>query len=137
VPCRGVEGRLNGESHRVGRPEWTGELDVGLAPALRQGLDEAEARGESVIALMDANQVLALFTEIYGFPLTLHLLSGRLRSRYPELDLFSHDAGHLLQTLLGWKGDPHVNPMHLLSNGLIFGGFIPLASASSVYSLPL
>jgi Cu2+-exporting ATPase len=69
VPCRGVEGRLNGESHRVGRPEWAGELDVGLAPALRQGLDEAEARGESVIALMDANQVLALFTEIYGFPL--------------------------------------------------------------------
>jgi protein-S-isoprenylcysteine O-methyltransferase Ste14 len=34
--------------------------------------------------------------------------------------------------LLGWKGDPHVNPLHLLSNGLIFGGFILLASAWQV-----
>jgi protein-S-isoprenylcysteine O-methyltransferase Ste14 len=52
-----------------------------------------------------------------------------LGSRYPGLDVFSHDAGHLWQTLLGWKGDPHFNPLHLLSNGLIFGGFILLASA--------
>ena len=76
-----------------------------------------------------AGFLLALFTEMYGFPLTLYLLSGWLGSRYPELELFSHDAGHLWQTLLGWKGDPHFNPMHLLSNGLIFGGFILLASA--------
>jgi protein-S-isoprenylcysteine O-methyltransferase Ste14 len=76
-----------------------------------------------------AGFLVALFTEMYGFPLTLYLLSGWLGSRYPELELFSHDAGHLWQTLLGWKGDPHFNPMHLLSNGLIFGGFILLASA--------
>jgi protein-S-isoprenylcysteine O-methyltransferase Ste14 len=73
--------------------------------------------------------LVALFTEMYGFPLTLYLLSGWLGSRYRGLDLFSHDAGHLWQTLLGWKGDPHFNPLHLLSNGLIFGGFILLASA--------
>ncbi|HXH13331.1 MAG TPA: isoprenylcysteine carboxylmethyltransferase family protein [Alphaproteobacteria bacterium] len=76
-----------------------------------------------------AGFLVALFTEMYGFPLTLYLLSGWLGSRYPGLDFFSHDAGHLWQTLLGWKGDPHVNPLHLLSNGLIFGGFILLASA--------
>jgi protein-S-isoprenylcysteine O-methyltransferase Ste14 len=73
--------------------------------------------------------LVALFTEMYGFPLTIYLLSGWLSSRYPGLDLFSHEAGHLWQALLGWKGDPHLNPLHLLSNGLIFGGFILLASA--------
>jgi protein-S-isoprenylcysteine O-methyltransferase Ste14 len=73
--------------------------------------------------------LVALFSEMYGFPLTLYLLSGWLGSRYPGLDLFSRDAGHLWHTLLGWKGNPHLDPLHLLSNGLIFGGFILLASA--------
>ena len=61
VPGRGVEGRLGGTPYRVGRPEWVLELGLEVRPALRQGLSEAEARGESVIALMDSDQVLALF----------------------------------------------------------------------------
>ena len=73
--------------------------------------------------------IIALFTEMYGFPLTIYLISGWLGSRYPQLDLLSHDAGHLWATLLGLKGDPHSNPLHLLSNVFIFGGFIALASA--------
>jgi protein-S-isoprenylcysteine O-methyltransferase Ste14 len=73
--------------------------------------------------------LVALFTGMYGFPLTIYLLSGWLSSRYPGLDLFSHEAGHLWETLLGWRGDPHFNPVHLLSNVLIGGGFILLASA--------
>jgi protein-S-isoprenylcysteine O-methyltransferase Ste14 len=73
--------------------------------------------------------LVALFTEMYGFPLTIYLLSGWLSRRYLGLDLFSHEAGHLWETLLGWRGDPHFNPVHLLSNVLIGGGFILLASA--------
>jgi protein-S-isoprenylcysteine O-methyltransferase Ste14 len=73
--------------------------------------------------------LVALFTEMYGFPLTIYLLSGWLGSRYPGLDLFSHEAGHLWETLLGWRGDPHLNPVHLLSKVLIGGGFILLAAA--------
>ena len=73
--------------------------------------------------------VVALFTEMYGFPLTIYLLSGWLGTRYPQLDLLSHDAGHLWNTLLGWKGDPHLDPLHLLSNLLIAAGFIWLSSA--------
>lgn len=76
--------------------------------------------------------LVALFTEMYGFPLTIYLLSGWLTSQYPGINLLSHDNGHLLQTLLGWKGDPHFSPLHLLSDGLIGGGFILLAAAWDV-----
>ena len=76
--------------------------------------------------------LVALFVEMYGFPLTIYLLSGWLGRRYPGLDLRSHDSGHLWETLFGWKGDPHMNPLHLLSYVLIFGGFLLLAGAWDV-----
>lgn len=73
--------------------------------------------------------LVALFVEMYGFPLTIYVLSGWLQRRYPGLDLLSHDAGHLWDTLLGWQGNPHLNPLHLLSNLLIAVGFIVLAQS--------
>jgi protein-S-isoprenylcysteine O-methyltransferase Ste14 len=76
--------------------------------------------------------IVALFIEMYGFPLTIYLISGWLVRRYPGLDPFSHDAGHLWNTLIGWKINPHFDPLHLLSNGLIFGGFILLSAAWKV-----
>ena len=72
--------------------------------------------------------IVALFAEMYGFPLTIYLLSGWLGSRYPALDPFSHDAGHLWSTLLGLQGNPHFGVLHLLSNLLIFGGFVLIAA---------
>jgi len=76
--------------------------------------------------------LVTLFTEMYGFPLTIYLLSGWLASNYSGLDLLSHNSGHLLQTLLGWKGDPHLSPLHWLSDILIGGGFILISSAWDV-----
>lgn len=76
--------------------------------------------------------VVALFTEMYGFPLTIYLLSGWLARRYPDLDLLSHDAGHLWSTLFGLKGDPHFDLLHVLSSVVIAAGFILLGSAWSV-----
>jgi protein-S-isoprenylcysteine O-methyltransferase Ste14 len=76
--------------------------------------------------------LLALFTEMYGFPLTIYLLSGWLQNRFPGVDPFSHDAGHLPETLLGYKGDPHTSPLHLLSYVAIFGGFVLLSAAWKV-----
>jgi protein-S-isoprenylcysteine O-methyltransferase Ste14 len=73
--------------------------------------------------------IVALFTEMYGFPLTIYLLSGWLQTRYPGLDLLSHDAGHLWSTIFGLEGNPHFNVPHILSNLVIVGGFILLAAA--------
>ena len=73
--------------------------------------------------------VVALFTEMYGFPLTIYLLSGWLTKEFPGIDLFSHETGHLWHTLLGLKGDAHFDPLHILSSVFIFGGFMLLASA--------
>jgi protein-S-isoprenylcysteine O-methyltransferase Ste14 len=76
--------------------------------------------------------IVALFVEMYGFPLTIYLLSGWLGSRYPALDPLSHDAGHLWPTLLGFKGDPHFGLLHVASYLLIMAGFFLIATAWSV-----
>lgn len=61
VPGKGVEGTLEGKRYRVGRPEWAEELGLRVSEALKRGLREAEGRGESVVALMDEERVLAYF----------------------------------------------------------------------------
>ena len=76
--------------------------------------------------------LLALFTEMYGFPLTIYLLSGWLSRHYPGINLYGHNTGHLWHTLLGLKGDAMFDPIHILSELVIFAGFILLASAWSV-----
>src|SRR6266540_3850105 len=73
--------------------------------------------------------LVALFTEMYGFPLTIYYLSGWLQSRYPNVDWFSHDAGHLLEMMFGWKTNPHAGPFHILSFIFVGGGFVLISAA--------
>ena len=73
--------------------------------------------------------VVALFTEMYGYPLTLYVLSGWLQSAYPGVNWFAHDSGHLLEMMFGWKSNPHFGPFHLISFALIGGGFWLIAAA--------
>ncbi len=73
--------------------------------------------------------LVALFAEMYGFPLTIYLLSGWLQSAYPGVDWFAHDAGHLPEMLFGWKANPHFGPFHILSFVFIGGGFLTLSAA--------
>ena len=67
--------------------------------------------------------VIALFTEMYGFPLTIYLLTAVLGSRYPALNPFSHASGHLWITFLGGGAWMSVL-IHLVSNGLMLGGLL-------------
>jgi protein-S-isoprenylcysteine O-methyltransferase Ste14 len=67
--------------------------------------------------------VVALFAEMYGFPVTIYFLSGWLQSTFPQTDIFAHSNGHLWYSLLGFRGDPHLNPIHLVANLLVFAGF--------------
>ncbi len=76
--------------------------------------------------------IVALFTEMYGFPLTIYFLSGWLAENYPGVDFFSHENGHLLHTLFGFEGNAHFDPLHILSNVFIILGFFLLASAWNV-----
>src|SRR5215208_4938731 len=70
----------------------------------------------------------SLFTEMYGLPLTVYLLSGWLGNDVLGLDL-THDGGHLWSQLIGWNGDPHLSPFHLASYVVIGGGFVLMAAA--------
>lgn len=76
--------------------------------------------------------ILALFVEMYGFPLTIYLLSGWLGSRYPDVNLYAHETGHLWHTLLGMQSHAHSDPIHVFSEVLIFGGFFLLAASWEV-----
>jgi protein-S-isoprenylcysteine O-methyltransferase Ste14 len=76
--------------------------------------------------------IVALFVEMYGFPLTIYLMSGWLQTKYPNLDLLSHNSGHLWSTLLGEKGDPHFGPLHIASYVFLGFGFYLLSSAWNV-----
>lgn len=73
--------------------------------------------------------LVAMFTEMYGFPLTIYLLSGWLQSRFPGIDWFTHDSGHLPEMIFGWQGNPHFGPFHIFSLAFIFAGFVLISSA--------
>jgi protein-S-isoprenylcysteine O-methyltransferase Ste14 len=73
--------------------------------------------------------LVALFAEMYGFPLTIYLLSGWLQSAYPGVNWFTHDSGHLPEMMFGWKANPHFGPFHLFSFALLGGGFLLLSAS--------
>ena len=76
--------------------------------------------------------IVALFAEMYGFPLTIYLLSGWLGAQFPGVDLLGHDARHLWWLVTGQHGNPHFGALHLLSFVAIFAGFALLSSAWQV-----
>ncbi|MBK24524.1 MAG: isoprenylcysteine carboxyl methyltransferase [Halobacteriovorax sp.] len=79
--------------------------------------------------------ILALFTEMYGFPLTIYFLSGWLSEKFPGLNIFSHENGHLWSAFLDSKIDPHFHPIHIAANIFIVTGFVMLSSGWKVLHL--
>lgn len=76
--------------------------------------------------------LVALFVEMYGFPLTIYLFSGWLTTNYPGVDFLAHENGHLLHTIFGFEGDAHFDPFHIASFVFIGGGFLLISSAWNV-----
>ena len=62
--------------------------------------------------------LVALFAEMYGFPLTIYLLSHFVGIHIP----LDHVSGHLLGDLLSWLGLPGWAIVMLVSNALILLG---------------
>ncbi|MCF6236339.1 MAG: isoprenylcysteine carboxylmethyltransferase family protein [Gammaproteobacteria bacterium] len=56
-----------------------------------------EWRGMGVVGAF----LVALFAEMYGFPLTIYLLTGWLGDAYPALQPFNHKLGHLWVVVFG------------------------------------
>lgn len=70
--------------------------------------------------------IVALFSEMFGFPLTIYILTSILGKSYPVLDPFTHANGHLWIAMAGGSKILYYI-LHPLSNILIFGGLIIIA----------
>lgn len=68
----------------------------------------------------------ALFSEMFGFPLTIYFLTSILGNKYPVLDPFTHLNGHLWVALSGGSTVVY-SILHPLSNTIIFGGIFVIA----------
>lgn len=79
----------------------------------------AEWRNLGVVAAF----LVALFSEMYGFPLTIYLLTGWLGEAYPVLQPFSHKFGHLWVVVFGGSD---------LAWALVMGGSLALMLAGYI-----
>lgn len=67
--------------------------------------------------------IVALFSEMYGVPLTIYFLTSILGNKYPVLDPFTHINGHLWVVFLGGSEKVY-RIIHPISNIFIFSGLI-------------
>ena len=72
--------------------------------------------------------VVALFTEMYGFPLTIYLLVSTLGSKYPVINPFSHTNGNLWAVFTG--GSMYLSGLFMFLGGAaIIGGMVIMGKA--------
>lgn len=68
--------------------------------------------------------VVALFTEMYGVPLTIYFLTSIFGDEYPVINPFTHANGHLVLVALGLSGNTLAMIfIHIVTNAIIFFGF--------------
>lgn len=73
--------------------------------------------------------VTALFTQMYGVPLTIYLVSGWFQPRLPGVEAFTHLTDRLFQDLFGLPSPPHLGLLMVLGFLFIAAGAILTGSA--------
>src|SRR5690606_30042809 len=104
VAGKGVRGTVDGVTYAVGRPEWARERGLELQGGLQDALDEAEARGESVIAPLDERSVLALFTLADKVRPSARAAVEALRAMGVESVMITGDSKAVAATVAGELG---------------------------------
>lgn len=101
MPGQGVEGLVNGQHYRVGRPEWVQELKVEFPLPLQKGLQESESRGQSAIALMNDQKVLAIFGLADQVRESAREAVTRLQKMGVQVVMITGDAEAVAKTVAG------------------------------------
>lgn len=79
--------------------------------------------------------IIALFTEMYGVPLTLFFLAPWIERHFPGVNPFAHDTGMLWSVLSRSSEDPHFSLFHTITMVVIVAGGILIYSAwGTLYS---
>lgn len=74
--------------------------------------------------------LVALFTEMYGFPLTLFLVAPWLEKNFPGINPFAHNTGMLWNVIFDINsGNPMLSWLHTVSMLIIVFGIGLIASA--------
>jgi Cu2+-exporting ATPase len=99
VPGRGVEGRVNGRTYRVGRPEWFAELGLSFPESLSRALAEADARGRSPVVVGDEGRALAVISLADRIRPSAREAVRRLKSAGVEVVMVTGDAEAVARTV--------------------------------------
>jgi methanethiol S-methyltransferase len=73
----------------------------------------------------------ALFAEMFGFPLTIYLLSGWGGPNFLRVEAMFHGVVRILEMMFDWRANPPFGIFQIASTVLILGGFVLMASAWS------
>lgn len=73
--------------------------------------------------------LVALFTEMYGAPLTIYVLTSLLGRAYPVADPFSHVNGHLWVVFLTGGSPAAAAVLDMVTSAGMLAGFVVMARA--------
>ena len=96
---KGVSGLLDGQTYRIGRLEWREEFGIDFPDALQEPYDAVNERGESVVALMDEAEVVALIALADQVRPSAKSAVDALREMGVESVMITGDAEAVAQTV--------------------------------------
>lgn len=101
---KGVTGRVQDQTYRIGQLEWREAFGIDFPDALQSSYDAANERGESVVALMDEHEVLALIALADQVRPSAKAAVDALREMGVESVMITGDAEAVAQTVAAELG---------------------------------